>query len=147
MKALRRVVTDALGLVPHLLPLADSLGMLRLEPRTPVLAALAVVRSGGVSDREVLHRLIGAMAGLTEGECRGDIDGLTRAERSVVILAMGTVGRPPPVHHEADPPDQHFSPEQIRQLQAVALAVDLGCEIGCTTRLALEAFTTSRFLR
>lgn len=139
-----RVFSDALGMLPHTRALVGAIGFFGLEPRVRELAALAVARSGRCPGVVAVHRLIGRAAGLTDQELSGSLDGLTAAERAAVALALGTVSRPPAgAPLQADAADQHFTPEQIRQLQAVALAVDLGCTVGRTARQLLGALPGS----
>jgi AhpD family alkylhydroperoxidase len=133
-----RIFTDALGMLPHARALAEAIGFFGLEPRVRELAALAVARSGDCPGVVAVHRLIGRAAGLTDQELAGSLDGLTAAERAAVALALGTVSRARSTADgtplQADAADEHFTPEQIRQLQAVALAVDLDCTVGRTAR-------------
>lgn len=143
-----RVFSDALGMLPHVRPLVGAIGFFGLEPRVRELAALAVARSGDCPGVVAVHRLIGRAAGLTEQELSGSLAGLTAAERAAVALALGTVSRPLAADGDAtaqaDAADQHFTPEQIRQLQAVALAVDLDCTVGRTARQLVGALSVDR---
>jgi AhpD family alkylhydroperoxidase len=140
-----RVFSDALGMLPHVGSLVGAIGFFGLEPRVRELAALAVARSGHCPGVVAVHRLIGRAAGLSDQELAGSLDGLTAAERAAVALALGTVSRLEPraggATLQADPADQHFTPEQIRQLQAVALAVDLDCTLGRTARQLVGALS------
>ena len=115
------VLSNASGLVPHLPHLFEAIGFFGLEPRVREIAALAVARSLGCPTVEGLHRIIGKAAGLTDGERAGHLEGLTAAELSAVALALGTVSRPLNKDLVTEPPDQHYAPEQIRQIQAIAV--------------------------
>jgi len=117
-----------LGLVPYLWPLTEAIGPFGLEPRLREMVALAVLEGRGCPACERVHRFIGSLAGLTEPELRGDRSGLTAAELAALVLALGTVSRLP-ADLEADPAAQHFTSEQIRQIQAVALAADAACNL------------------
>lgn len=131
--ALGRLVTDGLGLIPHAGPLFCAVGLFGLEPRLRQLVALAVTRAGRCPLVLALHQWIGKAAGLTDHERGGATDGLTAAERSALALALATTGSPP--GDGADPVDQHFTPTQIRQIRAVAMAVDFHCSLaGALTR-------------
>jgi AhpD family alkylhydroperoxidase len=147
---LARAVSDAAGMVPHVVPLVEAIGFFGLEPRVRELAALAVARAGGCPGVVAVHRLIGRAAGLTAQELAGATDGLTAAERAAIVLALGTVSKGPPEglvaggSAQADAADQHFTSEQIRQIQAVALAVDLDCTLGRTARQVLDAVLRRR---
>ena len=124
-----QTATEYLGLIPHLLPLVSAIGPFGLEPRLRELAVLAVMEGRGCRACGATHRTIGWLAGLTEPELYGDLSGLTAAERSAVFLALGTVSRLPE-DFVADQPDHHFTPLQLRQLEAVALAAKAACNLG-----------------
>jgi AhpD family alkylhydroperoxidase len=125
--ALARIASDVLGLIPHAIPLGAAVGPFGLEPRLRELVVLTVIEGRGCPSCESVHRYIGSLAGLTDQEVRGDRSGLTAAERSALMLARGTVSRP--TDDEADPVEQHFTWDQIRQIQAVALAADTVCTV------------------
>ncbi len=129
-ETLAAFLTDVVGMVPHVVPLFEAVGLFGLEPRVRQLAALAVARSGGCSAVVARHQLIGKAAGLTTAELEGSFDGLTAAELSAVVLALGTVSRPiaPDIADPFDSADHHFTSAEIRQVQAVALAVDIDCK-------------------
>lgn len=101
-----RILTDALGMIPHLFPLVGGVILRGLDPRITQLVTLAVVQACRSNVRDFDH-----------------IDS-TSADRSAVALALGTVSRP--LQNEdtnVDQADQHFTSEQIRQIQALSLAV------------------------
>ncbi len=142
--AVASIATDFVGLVPHLGSLLEAIGPFGLEPRVRELAALAVAHDAGSARTLALHRVIGKAAGLTEDERSGSRDELTAAEMSAVALALATVGRPLPEELAVDPSDLHYPPEQIRLLRAVALAVDLDCQLwGCRPAVPVEETSTS----
>lgn len=147
MTHIRRVVTDALGMAPHLIPLAESICLFGQDPQKPALAAIAVARSRREPTVKHLFTLMGSIAGLTEGERLGEVDGLTRAERSAVVLALGSIGCPFEQVDDDMLPDQHFTPHQIRQLQALALSVDLICQAGQTVNAIIEGILSARHVR
>lgn len=126
--AASETAATALGLLPHLGPLAAAIGPFGLDPRVRQLVAIAVARSHGCVPCATVHAAIGHLAGLTEAERRGDLRGLTAAERAAIGLGLGTVSRFDP-DLDAPPADEHFSSEEIEQLRAVALAVDLACVV------------------
>lgn len=126
---LPRPLTKTMGLLPHLLSLIKAIGPFGLEPRVREIMALAIARSGDCRSAVLIHRLIGRAAGLTDEELAGSLDGLTAAELSAVALGLGTVGRALPKGLSAAPPDEHFTFDQIQQLEAVALAVGLDCQL------------------
>ncbi len=128
-----KTATELLGVLPHLIPFAGALGPFGLEPRLRELVVLAVIRGRGCPLCEGIHHQLGKAAGLTEPEIEGDWSGLTAAERSALLLALGTVSRLPD-DLEADDPDHHFTSEQIRQIQAVAIAVEARCNAGRAVR-------------
>jgi len=103
------ILTDLAGLVPHLIPLAEALGATALDRRVLALAARAVADARSRSNRA------------------GTFEDLTASERSAIALALGTIGQPLDEDLEVDHADEHFTPQQIRQVQAVALAIDLLC--------------------
>jgi alkylhydroperoxidase family enzyme len=124
--ALSQTITEMFDLLPFTPDLLAAVGPFGLEPRLRQLAALAVSRAHACPVNESVHRFVGQLAGLTPRERQGDDDGLTAAERAAITVALGTVDQPPTDQkHEAA--DHYFSSNEIRQLQAVALSVRLGC--------------------
>ena len=124
-----RAATQALGIVPHLAPLAAAVGPFGLDPRVRELTALAVARAHGCAPRATVHRVVGRFAGLTEEERLGETRGLTAAERAAIALGLGTISRPDPELEPAPSADEHFTTEEIEQIRAVALGEDLACQL------------------
>lgn len=124
-----QALSDAAGLVPQIGPLIGAIGFFGLEPRVRELASLAVAQSAQAQGCISVHRTIGKAAGLTEAERKGSTEGLTSAELSAINLALETVDRFSETTPEIDSADQHFPPEQIRQLQAIARLVDFNCKL------------------
>ena len=124
-----KAATHALGIVPHLVPLAAAVGPFGLDPRVRELTALAVARAHGCAPRAAVHRMVGRFAGLTEEERRGETRGLTAAERAAIGLGLGTISRLDPELEPAPSADEHFTAEEIEQIRAVALGEDLACQL------------------
>jgi alkylhydroperoxidase family enzyme len=122
-------LTSLLDMVPHALQLLLALGPFGLEPRLREITALTIARTLDCPRVVGLHRLVGRAAGLTESELEGALDGLTSAELSAIALGLGTVGLELPGDLSAPCADEHYTYDQITQLQAVGLATALHCRL------------------
>jgi len=133
-------LTSLLDMVPHSVQLLLALGPFGLEPRLRELTALTIASALDCPRVIKLHQFIGRAAGLTDDELEGHLAGLTSAELSAVALGLGTVGLELEGGLSAPCADEHYTYDQIRQLQAVSLATALHCRLSRRSPLATRSF-------